>query len=154
MPGSAGAGRGLNLRPGDDQSTSGVLRTRRPSSARGRTQARSTYVVVGIGAGVGVGVVTALLLDPKHGKERREAIKRKTSSLTKNAGKTVAGKAKFASDRARGMAIERGVIKPPADPTLEAQAAGALDIDTDTVADVTASVEAAVGAVEDAVTQG
>ena len=82
--------------------------------ARGRTQARSKYLVVGIMAGVGVGAVAAILLDPKHGKERRAAIARKASSLTSDAGRTVAGKAKFASDRARGMAVERGMIKPPA----------------------------------------
>lgn len=87
---------------------------------RGRTQARSRYLVAGLVAGIGAGAVAAILLDPKHGKERREAIARKTSSLTKSAGKTVAGKAKFASDRARGIAIERGVIKPPADQPADA----------------------------------
>lgn len=85
--------------------------------ARGWTQARSKYLVVGIVAGVSAGAVAAILLDPTHGKGRRDALARKTSSLTRRAGRTVAGKAKYASDRVRGVAIERGVIKPPvADP--------------------------------------
>jgi len=121
---------------------------------RGRTQARSRYLVVGLVAGIGAGAVAAILLDPTHGKERRDTIARKARSLTNGAGKTVAGKAKYASDRARGMAIERGVIKPPTDPALEPQAVEAPDLDTDTLAEVTASVGAAAGAVDDAVTQG
>ena len=121
--------------------------------ARGRAQARSKYVIVGLVAGIGAGVVAAILLDPKHGKERRAAITHKASGLTRGAGKTVAGKAKFASDRARGMAIERGIIKPPVTspgtPVMET-----LESDPDTVAEVTASVDAAADPIADAVTQG
>ncbi len=111
---------------------------------RGRTQARSRYLVVGLVAGIGAGAVAAILLDPKHGKERREAIVRKTSSLTRSAGKTVTGKARYASDRARGMAIERGVIKPQATEPIPAVAAavpepvvGALEVAAETLADAT-----------------
>lgn len=123
---------------------------------RGRTQARSKYLAVGIAAGIGAGIVAAILLDPKHGKERREAIAQKTSSLTKSAGRTVAGKAKYASDRARGVAIERGMLKPPAaDPALEVPAGDeALETDNDTVAEVVQTVGAVPGTVDDAVTGG
>jgi hypothetical protein len=80
--------------------------------ARGRAQARSRYLVVGLVAGVSAGAVAALLLDPKHGKARRDAIAHRTGSLTKSAGSTISGKARYASDRARGIAIERGLLKP------------------------------------------
>ena len=50
--------------------------------ARGRAQGRSKYLAVGIAAGVTAGIVAALLLEPGHGKERRDRIGRKVSSLT------------------------------------------------------------------------
>jgi gas vesicle protein len=87
---------------------------------RGRAQARSKYLVLGVVAGLGTGVVAAVLLDPKHGKERRDTIARRTSSLTRSVGKAVSGRARYASDRARGLAIERGAIKAPgAEPVAE-----------------------------------
>ncbi|HYO44893.1 MAG TPA: hypothetical protein VES19_16970 [Candidatus Limnocylindrales bacterium] len=88
--------------------------------ARGRAQARSKYVFLGLAAGIGAGAVAALLLDPKHGKERRDAIAGRTSSLTKSAAKAVSGKAKVASERARGLAIERGMTESPATEPVDA----------------------------------
>lgn len=111
---------------------------------RGRVQARSRYLVLGLVAGVGAGAVAAILLDPKHGKERRDAIARRTSSLTRSAGKAVSGKARYASDRARGLAIERGVIKPPATEPAAASVAvvaepvaETLEVAADTLAEAT-----------------
>ena len=80
--------------------------------SRGRAQARSKYLVAGLVAGVGVGVVAAVFLDPKHGGERRGAIANRASSLTRGLGRQASGKAKLATDKARGIAIERGVVKP------------------------------------------
>jgi gas vesicle protein len=48
---------------------------------RGRAQARSMWLTVGIVAGVSVGVAAAVLLDPKNGKARREALKARARSL-------------------------------------------------------------------------
>ena len=75
---------------------------------RGRMQARSIYLGLGLAAGATAGVIAALLLDPKNGKARRDAIAGRTSSLTRD----LSGRAKSVSDRARDMAIERGLVKP------------------------------------------
>lgn len=56
---------------------------------RGRTQARSLWLTVGIAAGVSVGVTAALLLDPKHGKARREVLKARARSLADRSTHTI-----------------------------------------------------------------
>jgi gas vesicle protein len=75
---------------------------------RGRVQARSIYLGLGLAAGVTAGVVAALLLDPKHGKARRDAIAGKAGSVTRD----LSGRTKVVSDRVKGIAAERGIIKP------------------------------------------
>jgi gas vesicle protein len=56
---------------------------------RGRAQARSIWLAVGITAGVSVGVALAVLLDPKHGKARREALKARARGLADRSTHTV-----------------------------------------------------------------
>ncbi len=96
---------------------------------RGRVQARSKYLVVGIVAGVGAGVVAAILLDPQRGKERRTAIAARTSSLTRSLGRQAGAKVNLATAKARGVAAERGIIKPPA--KAAAADAAAADLATE-----------------------
>ena len=83
---------------------------------RGRIQARTRYVVVGTAAGITAGILGVVFLDPNRGKERRDAVAQKVSSVTRDLSKQVQGKVKYAQDRARGMAIERGLVKPEPDP--------------------------------------
>jgi hypothetical protein len=94
---------------------------------RGRAQARSKYLLVGIAAGATAGVVAALLLDPRHGTQRRERFTSKASSLTQGLRQQASGKARCVSDRARAMAIKRGLMQSGAgaDPQT---AAGAVEM--------------------------
>lgn len=48
---------------------------------RGRSQARSIWLTVGIAAGIAVGIAAAVLLDPRNGKARREALKARSRAL-------------------------------------------------------------------------
>ncbi len=120
--------------------------------ARGRAQGRSKYLVVGIAAGVTTGIVAALLLEPEHGKERRDRIGAKVSSLTAGISSRAASTAKVAEYRARGIAVERGLVKPQAE-TPESVTAAVVGepiapdvIDTGVVADAAADAVAAVEA--------
>jgi gas vesicle protein len=123
--------------------------------ARGRAQGRSKYLVVGIAAGVTTGIVAALLLEPGHGKERRDRIGDKVSGLTAEVSTRVASTAKVAQDRVRGIAVERGIVKPEAG-SAEATVTAATTlepvtpnaIDTGAVAD---AAEAVADAAADAV---
>lgn len=121
--------------------------------ARGRAQGRSKYLAVGIAAGVATGIVAALLLEPGHGKERRVRIGSKVSSLTAGVSSRAASAATIAQDRARGIAVQRGLIKPETGGP-ESTVTGAIStdpvtpdvIDTGAVADAAADAIAAVGA--------
>ena len=77
--------------------------------ARGRAQGRSKHVAVGLAAGVSAGIVAALLLEPEHGKVRRERIGRKVSSLT--TGHLLAGR-EHGQVRRRPGAGDRGPARP------------------------------------------
>ena len=79
---------------------------------RGRIQTRTRYIVVGAAAGITAAILGVVFAD----KQRRDAAARKVSSLTSDLSTQVQGKVKFAQDRARGMAIERGIVKPDPDP--------------------------------------
>jgi len=83
---------------------------------RGRVQARSIYLGLGLAAGVTAGVVAALLLEPAHGKERRDAIGARTGRLKRD----LSGRVRAVKEQARGIAVEPGVIRPePAVTTVE-----------------------------------
>ena len=83
---------------------------------RGRVQTRTRYVVLGAVAGIAAGILGVLFLDPKQGKGRRDAMALKATSVSKQVSQQVAGKVKYAQDRARGIAIERGMVKPDREP--------------------------------------
>lgn len=120
--------------------------------ARGRAQGRSKYLALGIAAGVTAGIVAAALLEPGHGKERRDRIGGKVSSLTTGISARAASTAKVAGDRARGIAVQRGLVKPEAGTPESVTAAVAGEpvapevTDTSAVADAAAGVIAAVEA--------
>jgi hypothetical protein len=82
---------------------------------RGRVQARSIYLGLGLAAGVTAGIVAALLLDPKHGKERRDLITNRTSGFTQGVSGQVSGRTRAVTERVCTVAAERGLIKaePP-----------------------------------------
>jgi hypothetical protein len=84
---------------------------------RGRIQTRTRYVVVGAAAGILAGIVGVVFAD----KQRRDAAARKASELSR----VVQGKVKYAQDRARGMAIERGLVEPEPD----RDAVGVMDLE-------------------------
>ena len=79
--------------------------------ARGRVQARSIYLALGIAAGVAAGIAVAALLDPRHGKERRDRLTRRTSELTEGLTARAASPARVAQERARSLAQERGLAE-------------------------------------------
>jgi hypothetical protein len=91
---------------------------------RGRVQARSMFLVVGAAVGIAAGVLGAIFLDPQRGKARREEVARRLSAIGRNAKEQAAGKARFAQDRARGMAIERGIVQPEGDGSREPALSG------------------------------
>lgn len=123
--------------------------------ARGRAQGRSKHVAVGLAAGVSAGIVAALLLEPEHGKVRRERIGRKVSSLTAGISSRAASTAKSAGGRARGIAVQRGLIKPESGTPEQVTAAGSGGpvahevIDPEAVAGAAAEAIAAVDAEAD-----
>jgi hypothetical protein len=79
---------------------------------RGRIQTRTRYIVVGAIVGIAAGILGVVFAD----KQRRDAAARRLSSLSADVSRQVQGKAKYAQDRARGIAIERGMVKPKPDP--------------------------------------
>ncbi len=48
---------------------------------RGRIRARTIYLGLGLAAGIAAGIAAALLLEPRHGRERREALSRTVSGI-------------------------------------------------------------------------
>lgn len=79
---------------------------------RGRIQARTRYIVIGAVAGVAAAVLGVVFAD----KQRRDAAARRLSSMSKDVSKQVQRKVKDAQDRARGITIDMGVVKPTTDP--------------------------------------
>jgi gas vesicle protein len=108
---------------------------------RGRTRARTSFVVVGLGAGIAAGIAGAFLLDPQRGQQRRAAIKSKAKDLGTTVTRQARGTATWTVDRARGIAIERGIVKPDAD-------AGAIE---DVAKDALAPLVPVMDSFEDAV---
>jgi hypothetical protein len=84
--------------------------------ARGRIQARTVYLALGLAAGVSAGIAAALLLEPRHGRERREALVRRVRGLTSRASSQVGDAGERIRDRvARGPA-SIGVMDVPETP--------------------------------------
>ena len=80
--------------------------------SRGWARARTGFVIVGAAAGIAAGIAGAFLLDPNQGPRRREALRTKLRTTTEGVSGQISRTATLASDRARGFAIERGIIKP------------------------------------------
>ena len=82
---------------------------------RGRTQARSSMLFGGLIFGALIGALMMFLLDPVHGAGRRAQLASRANGLKNDLGKTAAGRAEDLQNRAKGAAIERGVMKPGVD---------------------------------------
>jgi gas vesicle protein len=82
--------------------------------SRGWARARTSFIVVGAATGIAAGIVGALLLDPRNGARRRAALRTRVQSTTQGVGATVSRTASMASDKARAIAVDRGLIKPDA----------------------------------------
>jgi hypothetical protein len=83
--------------------------------SRGWAKARTSFIVVGAATGIAAGIAGAWLLDPKQGPRRRAALRGRIRGATKDVSGTLSRTATMTSDRARGFAIERGLIKPGTD---------------------------------------
>jgi hypothetical protein len=82
---------------------------------RGFARARSAYVFSGLAVGAAVGAAGALLLDPERGASRRAYLGQKFEGIRNDLAREGSGKAKWAADRARGIAMEKGLIAKPDD---------------------------------------
>jgi hypothetical protein len=96
---------------------------------RGRVQARSLYLALGIAAGVAAGVAAAALLDPRHGKERRERIAAAAAGLRGRASATfdVARERAMIAAQDRGLAardVDVTAAPAPSEPSIDAATAG------------------------------
>ncbi|HEX5828733.1 MAG TPA: hypothetical protein VFY23_14495, partial [Candidatus Limnocylindrales bacterium] len=81
--------------------------------SRGWARARTSYIVVGTALGIAGGIAGAWLLDPKQGKGRRDRLTAKVRGATKDVSGQVRRTAKYSTDRARGIAMERGLLPKP-----------------------------------------
>jgi hypothetical protein len=94
--------------------------------------------------------VAAALLEPGHGTERRDRISSRVSNVTAGVSTRAASVANVARDRARGIAVERGLVKPdagtavPVTAPISGESVAPEVIDTGAVAD--AAAEAIAGA--------
>jgi hypothetical protein len=82
---------------------------------RGFARARSAYVFSGLALGAAAGVVGALLFDPDRGRSRRAYLASRFEGIKNDAVRTASSKSDWASDRARGIAMEKGIIAKPND---------------------------------------
>jgi hypothetical protein len=80
--------------------------------SRGWARARTSFVVVGALTGIIAGIAGAYLFDPRHGSQRRDMITTRVRRTTKDATRQASRAARLTTDRARGFAVERGLIKP------------------------------------------
>ena len=80
--------------------------------SRGWARARTGFVIVGAAAGIAAGIAGAFLLDPNNGPRRREALRTKLRTTTEGVTGQLSRTATMATERARGLAVERGLIKP------------------------------------------
>jgi hypothetical protein len=88
---------------------------------RGRAQARSSLLFGGVAVGSALGAGLMWLLDPEKGAGRRSQLTSRLSEVGKSSGGGSggsSGRLKDMQNRLRGFAIERGIMKPPADATV------------------------------------
>ena len=96
--------------------------------SRGWARARTGFVIVGAAAGIAAGIAGAFLLDPNNGPRRREALRTKLRSTTEGVTGQLSRTATMATERARGLAVERGLIKPDDDDATRQIAASAAPL--------------------------
>jgi gas vesicle protein len=82
---------------------------------RGRTQARSSMLFGGLLVGALLGALTMFLLDPVYGAGRRARLASRATGIRNDLAKTAAGRAEDIQNRAKGAAIEAGVMQPSTD---------------------------------------
>jgi hypothetical protein len=80
--------------------------------SRGWARARTGFVIVGAAAGIAAGIAGAFLLDLSEGPRRREALRSKVRSTTEGVTGQLSRTASMATEKARGLAVDRGLIKP------------------------------------------
>jgi hypothetical protein len=93
---------------------------------RGFARARTSFVVIGAAAGIAAGIAGAYLLDPQRGPYRRERLRTTARRTTKDVSRQVRRTARMTTDRAKGFAYERGILKPEAsdeEPAMRAEPA-------------------------------
>jgi hypothetical protein len=101
--------------------------------SRGWTRARTSFVGVGLAAGVAAGIAGAFLLDPQRGAQRRATIASKAREIGTTVTREARSKATWTADRARGIAVERGLLKPDEEsttPPVDDPSIGALASET------------------------
>ena len=79
---------------------------------RGFARARTSFVIVGAATGIAAGIAGAYLFDPQRGAHRRNALRTRLRRTTEDVTTQVRRTATLTTDRARGFAYERGLIKP------------------------------------------
>jgi gas vesicle protein len=82
---------------------------------RGFARARTSFVIVGAATGIAAGIAGAYLFDPQRGAHRRNALRSRLRRTTEDVTTQVRRTATLTTDRARGFAYERGLIKPDED---------------------------------------
>ena len=82
---------------------------------RGRARARTSFLGIGLVAGILGGIAGAFFLDPERGRHRREQAASRARKAARQLSREVRRRATWTSQRARGIAIERGLIEKPGD---------------------------------------
>jgi hypothetical protein len=82
---------------------------------RGRSQARSSMLFGGLILGALLGALAMFLFDPVHGAGRRAELTSRASGLKNDLSRTAASRAEALQSRAKGAAIEAGVMQPSSD---------------------------------------
>jgi len=100
--------------------------------ARGWTRARATFVGAGLVTGLLAGIAGAFLLDAQRGTQRREQLAASVRGTTRGVTRVLRRRATWTADRARGIAIERGLITPEGgrreEPVMQATPAAGVPV--------------------------
>jgi gas vesicle protein len=91
---------------------------------QGATQARSGLLFGGLLVGALAGAAAMFLLDPARGAGRRAQIASRATGLRNDLARTAAGKGEDLQNRAKGAAVEHGVVKPDGGGPKRSKAAG------------------------------
>lgn len=92
-----------------------LLREAREGSSPVAPHDHRRLVVGTLLAGIAAGGAAMLLLDPERGRSRRAALVQRGGAALREARRILGARLRWSADRARGIAIERGVAAPPSD---------------------------------------